>query len=408
MAVMSFDRTAVLLLALAAQGLAGPLPPKQHFEVDKRAVGHHPSRANCTSFFADITASTDGNIDLVSIIGEPPENQQALVERRIQLSAAGSTINEQIFTAPHVHVEGTHSLYFEYCAPSAGEIKGLFQTHHGLVSNSGYWNLNIDGSYDYSFAESAAAAGWATLSYDRLGVGHSAKPDGTNIVQNPFEMAQAIAIAEQLRQGGPPVAGTHSKIVGVGHSYGSGTLVGVASIAPNTFDALVLTGYTANATMGPLGLAGMNPTMANVAYPDRFGSEPNDYVTTAEVSADQALFFHYPNYTQSALDLFVKTKGEWTLGQQNTAPFHFFYDRSQYVNPVLVVNGEYDAPFCASNCNIQAGDVEGSNQLDTVKGLFPSIDRFETYLVPDTAHGINLHPTAHESYHRIIDFANSL
>jgi hypothetical protein len=71
---------------------------------------------------------------------------------------------------------------------------------------------------DYSFAESAAAAGWATLSYDRLGVGRSAHPDGTQVVQIPYEIAQSTAIAKSLRDGsfGNGVPG-FNKVVGVGH-----------------------------------------------------------------------------------------------------------------------------------------------------------------------------------------------
>jgi hypothetical protein len=71
---------------------------------------------------------------------------------------------------------------------------------------------------DYSFAESAAAAGWATLSYDRLGVGRSAHPDGTQVVQISYEIAQSTAIAKMLRDGsiGNGVPG-FSKVVGVGH-----------------------------------------------------------------------------------------------------------------------------------------------------------------------------------------------
>lgn len=40
-----------------------------------------------------------------------------------------------------------------------------------------------------SFANAAAVAGWATLSYDRLGTGRSAHPDGTNVVQIGYEIA---------------------------------------------------------------------------------------------------------------------------------------------------------------------------------------------------------------------------
>ena len=75
---------------------------------------------------------------------------------------------------------------------------------------------------DYSFAESAAAAGWATLSYDRLGVGRSAHPNATQVVQISYEIAQSTAIAQMLRDGsvGNGVPG-FSKVVGVGHCTSS-------------------------------------------------------------------------------------------------------------------------------------------------------------------------------------------
>jgi pimeloyl-ACP methyl ester carboxylesterase len=91
----------------------------------------------------------------------------------------------------------------------------------------------------------------ATLSYDRLGVGNSSHPDGIQTVQQPYEIAESVTIAGKLRDGsignGVP---TFSTVVGVGHSYGSNLLAGVAATAPNAFDILVLTGFSGNATSG--------------------------------------------------------------------------------------------------------------------------------------------------------------
>jgi hypothetical protein len=91
----------------------------------------------------------------------------------------------------------------------------------------------------------------ATLSYDRLGVGNSSHPDGIQVVQEPFEIAQAISISKMLKDGsignGVP---TFSTVVGVGHSYGSNLLAGVAATSGNAFDVYVLTGFSGNATNG--------------------------------------------------------------------------------------------------------------------------------------------------------------
>ncbi|WVW80194.1 hypothetical protein I302_102171 [Kwoniella bestiolae CBS 10118] len=387
--------------------------------------------ANCRSFNADVYAQTSQNVDLKSVIGGPPPNQQVLVESSIQQFAAGSTVMQQIMNATKIPVNGTYNLFFEYCEPKNGNISGIFQTHHGLVGNAGYWNVQLDNSPNNSFAESAAAAGWATLSYDRLGVGRSAKPDGTNIVQISYEAAQSVSIAQALRAGNLSDVGKFNKIVGVGHSYGSNLLTGVASLAPKAFDALVLTGFTNNATQGPLGLAAFQSTIASVAYPARFASDANDYVITPSVSVDQTGFFHYPNYTNGSLEFFTNNKGEYTLGQQNTiaAPLQL---KNNYTSPVLVVTGEYDAPYCAANCYVtssssssssnstapmtsmngtMAGNSSSSSsrpsQLDTAKALYPSSSNFQTYVVPDTAHGINYHTTAYGAYQRIIQFVKS-
>ncbi|WVQ64984.1 uncharacterized protein L199_003154 [Kwoniella botswanensis] len=379
--------------------------------------------ANCRSFYADVYAETDQNVDLKSVIGGPPANQQVLVESSIQTFAAGSTAMQQIMNANKIPVNGTYNMWFEYCEPknNNGNISGIFQTHHGLVGNAGYWNVQLDNSPNNSFAESAAEAGWATLSYDRLGVGRSAKPDGTNIVQITYEIAQSISIAQALRAGNLSDVGKFDKIVGVGHSYGSNLLTGVASVGPQAFDALVLTGFTNNATQGPLGLAAFQSTIASVAYPSRFASDANDYVITPSVSVDQTGFFHYPNYTNGSLDFFTNNKGEYTLGQQNSiaAPLQL---KNNYTSPVFVVTGQYDAPYCAANCYVTSSSNSNSttsaagngtatstqpSQLDTAKELYPSTSTFQTYVVPDTAHGINYHTTAYQAYQRIIEFVKS-
>lgn len=46
--------------------------------------------------------------------------------------------------APTTNVSGTYSMYFEYCQPKSGQPAGIFQTHHGLVGNAGYWNVQLE------------------------------------------------------------------------------------------------------------------------------------------------------------------------------------------------------------------------------------------------------------------------
>lgn len=74
-----------------------------------------------------------------------PANQQVLVQSTIDQYKAGSTIMQQINAAKNITVNGTYSMYFEFCQPkNGGNITGVFQTHHGLVGNAGYWNVNLE------------------------------------------------------------------------------------------------------------------------------------------------------------------------------------------------------------------------------------------------------------------------
>jgi hypothetical protein len=70
-------------------------------------------------------------------------------------------------------------------------------------------------------------------------------------------------------------------------------------------------------------------------------------------------FFHYPNYTQSALDLFTATKSEYSLGQQNSIGGPLMLNRTGFTKPTFVVTGENDAPYCKSNENYVDEDVDG-------------------------------------------------
>ena len=119
--------------------------------------------ATCRSFYADIYAEAS-NVDLASVIGgtyvsfltrlfrendsltahNSPTNQQVLVQSEVDEFAAGSTVMKQIMEAPKIDVSGNYEFYFEYCEPVDGNVKGVFQTHHGIVANAGYWNVELE------------------------------------------------------------------------------------------------------------------------------------------------------------------------------------------------------------------------------------------------------------------------
>lgn len=361
----------------------------------------------CWTFVQNVTASAN---NLVLDVDEPV-NQQAML--------AQSYINAQE-TAPFFVptsngtclINGTYEIYFQYCEPTAGATKpSVLHTIHGLVGTAGYWDASPGGNETYSFVQAVTDAGYAVLSYDRLGVGNSSKPDGIQIVQLPLQVALALEITSGLRTNTLGLNRTFSSVVGVGHSFGSAILVGASGAEPTAFDGLVLTGFAANATVTPLkSLLTFQNTIANTLANTTTAGEsgdwaglPNSYLVTASQSGDQLGFFSYPNYTQEAIDSFTATKGTYTLGEllsqdaSSSSP-------SNYTNPLQVVTGDHDAPFCGGNCYDVPANV--SSQLDSVFLAFPSLNatNFNTYVVPGTAHAINFHPTAPVAYAEIIAF----
>ena len=68
-------------------------------------------------------------------------------------------------------VESTYSVGATICG-SGGPTLVLT---HGIIESKLYWRPNFPGSQKYSFVDAAVAKGYSVLSYDRIGVGSSAK-----------------------------------------------------------------------------------------------------------------------------------------------------------------------------------------------------------------------------------------
>jgi len=91
---------------------------------------------------------------------------------------------------------------------------GLHFAIHGINADHTYYQFGYNKSYNY--IEAATRAGYAVFTYDRLGVGLSAKPDGIKAVQSATEVEIAHQLIQKLRS-----TGNYGKITGIGHSYGS-------------------------------------------------------------------------------------------------------------------------------------------------------------------------------------------
>lgn len=118
-----------------------------------------------------------------------------------------------------------------------------------------YWDFSV--SEEYSYVRASADAGISTFRYDRLGTGLSEKPADSykyahptygilkhsttltsffpcSVVQSSTDLAIAQKLLTMLRNG--DIGGQKfSKVVGVGHSYGS---IQVTPITCDSFERL--------------------------------------------------------------------------------------------------------------------------------------------------------------------------
>ena len=245
-----------------------------------------------------------------------------------------------------------------------------------------YWDFPYN-NFNYSYVDAAIAAGYCTLSYDRLGIGNSSHGEPLNEIQAALEIGALYQLTSQLRQGQfPGVAHAFTKVVHVGHSFGSGQTLGLAAMYPDASDAVVLTGFSTNTSFAPLFLAGGNFQTASTVQPLRFGSVdlaqaqmliansalagyaagidlsalpasqnlPNGYLLSGNAEADQFLFL-LQGYFDPMLAAYAEmTKQPVTLGELLTvssAPA-----MNPFSKPVLVFTGREWPKFLPASISI--------------------------------------------------------
>jgi len=94
-----------------------------------------------------------------------------------------------------------------------------------------------------------------------------------NIVQAPAELSALYEITMMLRQGKlPNVSQAFTKVVHVGHSFGSILNFNLVAAYPNASDGLILTGFAPNASFFGTTFAAFNLKIASLNQPYRFGN----------------------------------------------------------------------------------------------------------------------------------------
>ncbi|GAB1744098.1 hypothetical protein NU219Hw_g1129t1 [Hortaea werneckii] len=373
--------------ALGVEGLTIPSTAGFKFPRLTRSRG---GQSQCVSGTVSVQASTDSNVQIDYPL---PVNQTQVTETTLDYITPGSNFPASILGDSQT-VEGTYNIGATLCMPSGSNVKGVQLLTHGVGFDRYYWDFTSD----YSYVDRAAQAGYATFFYDRLGIGQSDKPDAVDTVQTGLEIAIARTLAQSLRKG-DFAKKSFDKVVGVGHSFGSIITEAITASTPSTFDAAILTGFSVDTNGIAPFISGLNLAIAKENSPFRFPFLSTGYLISSNIISQQTGFFRAPGFDPRILQRAENTKQTFTVGELFTLA-QAITPATAYTNPVAVVNGDADLPFCFGDC------AQGNKAQVVRPALYPALPetKFGTYLGSQAGHGLNFHYSAKEAFDFIMDF----
>lgn len=274
-----------------------------------------------------------------------------------------------------------------------------------LTLHASYWDLPFN-NFNYSYVDYALSRGFHTLSYDRLGLGNSSHGEPKNEIQSFLEVEALAQITKKIRAGSiPGIRQKPSKVVHVGHSFGSAQTYALTAKYPDLSDAIVLTGFSLNTSYNSLFLAGAGLQQANLnrAIANRPGAGSNysaGYLTSGNAGNTEFLFLYPENFDPKILAFAEQTKQPVTIGELLTVGS--VPTSSNFTGPVFVIDGSNDVPFCGGDCTATGGTAASIPAITRV--VFPLVKKFSAYIQPNTGHGLNFHYNATAGYKQIADF----
>lgn len=382
----------------------------------------------------------------------------------LKLTKQGTNYTNTVLTG-FQDVTGLYNISAKYCRPDVSASSPVVQVlSHGIGFDKTYWDLAYN-NYNYSYTDVALANGFHTVAIDRFGIGNSSHADPLNVVQAQAEVSALYDITMKLRNGNfPMVDTTFSKVVHVGHSFGSLQTYLLSAMHPEATDGVVLTGFSMNGTWVGQTLADWNLHLARLNQPLRFGNAtisrtrfssswfgtdtvkvltsalasigidlssyevfqeiattelgdiinqynasvapiaqdlPTGYLTWSDLTSNIFAFL-YPGYFDTGLAIVSEmSKQPVTLGEIFTLPIA--PPTSSFSGPAFVITGNEDTIYCGGDCSATGGQGSSIPEL-TVAPAFPDASAFEAYIQPDTGHGLNLHYNSTAAFQVIQDW----
>jgi pimeloyl-ACP methyl ester carboxylesterase len=308
---------------------------------------------------------------------------------------------------------GTFNIYGQLCVPKSGTKNNTLQiATHGAHYDSRYWDskLNPENS---SYVEATLKAGYSIFTYDRLGTGQSDHPDAYEVVQSPLELEILHQLTLMARNGSlnslaekatPAVAAfnalkTPSKVVHVGHSFGSFLTSAFIALYSNLTDGAIITGFILNQYLGTIGMVSFDAVYAATApFPGPY-NRPSGYVVNSKHGI-QNIFFGgniSTAFTPEMLDYGDYIKQPIALGELASSYEIIGLPGPNLTAPVQYMLAEHDFFICG-------GDCKGVANMTNLRGTFPKASDIEVYIQPNTGHAFPLHNNASAGFQVSLDF----
>ena len=270
---------------------------------------------------------------------------------------------------------------------------------HGIGFDRSYWDVPFN-NYNYSYVNEAVDQyGFATFSFDRLGVGQSQHGDPVNEIQTPLEVAALAALTKDLRAGKISGVPKFEKVVHVGHSFGSAQTYALTTMFPGISDGIALTGFSQNSSF--IGLFELGGSFIKANKVATLKEYPDGYLASADETAVQTNFFGPNQFDPEILKFSFMTGQPVTVGELLTMGGGAGA-KNDFAGPVLIITGQRDIPFCGGNCDKPPKGV--ANILETSKPMFPKASKFDAVVVPGAGHGLNLQYSHPFTYNTINNF----
>ncbi|KAK0755705.1 hypothetical protein N5P37_011737 [Trichoderma harzianum] len=345
----------------------------------------------CRSYTIPITI-TSANL----VYGLPPLQDNFDVARLVDTITSRTPPTTPPFSGS-TNVTANYTIAATFCSPGRGEVDPHKSTviiaTHGLNFDGSYWDPKLGTSY--SFVDWAISQGYSVFYYDRLGVGDSTRVSGY-VAQLSNQVAVLAELTRLVKSGQYTGKYSQTKVVYMGHSFGSAISYTALANDVSLADAIVLTGFSLNTTYAnPLGfLQASQPRIAASQHPAKWQQLDTGYLVPADLYSNVNTFFN-GNYDKSVAEYAEAHKQPFALSELLTIT-SIPSLRFPSIGPAMIISGKLDFIYCTSNCD----DVLKTPGAE----VFAYAKAFKAVSYPDAGHGLNLHANANGVFQQITDF----